>query len=274
MKKAPVIMKLQVRSPKHDREVIEIPVKAAELSSPFNGTIASPKGDEYPVKNNIIDLLPEEKSYSMAQSTNHWKLTASVYEDLWRKRSLSLLTGEEFPIEKEQELLADWINPQPGQWYLDLGCSTALYARTLKKREPQSLHVAVDFSKVMLEEARIKAEAEQLDLFLIRADGRDLPFFAGTFDGLSMGGTLNELTDELKVLYECRRVLKSNGVFFMMHLVKAASWYGRLFQDSAEWGGLQFWSVEESNELFARAGFKVEDQFTKGIVCFTKLRPS
>ncbi len=267
-------MKLQVRSPKYDREVIEIPIKASQLSVPFNGTITSSKGDEYRVSENVIDLLPVEKSYSMAQSTNHWKLTASVYEDLWRKRSLSLLTGEEFPIEKEQELLVKWMDPKPGKWYLDVGCSTALYARTLKKVEPKSYQVAVDFSKVMLEEARLKAEAERTDLYLIRADGRDLPFFAGTFDGLSMGGTLNELTDELKVLYECRRVLKSDGILFMMHLVKAGSWYGRLFQESAEWGGLQFWSIEESNELFGRAGFKVEDQITKGIVCFTKLRPN
>ncbi len=267
-------MNLQVRSPKYDREVIEVPVKASQLSTQFNGTIVSAKGDEYPVRDNIIDLLPVEKSYSMAQSTNHWKLTASVYEDLWRKRSLSLLTGEEFPIKKEQELLVKWMKPEPGKWYLDVGCSTALYARTLKKEEPDSHQVAVDFSQVMLEEARLKAEAERTDLYLIRADGRDLPFFAGSFDGLSMGGTLNELTDELKVLYECRRVLKSSGTLFMMHLVKAASWYGRLFQDSAEWGGLQFWSVDESNELFSRAGFKVEEQFTKGIVCFTKLRPS
>lgn len=267
-------MKLQIRSPLYDREVIEIPHKVSKLSSSFNGTIASPKGDEYEIKNNIIDLLPEEKEYSIAQSTNHWKLTASVYEDLWRKRSLSLLTGEEFPIEKEQELLVEWMNPQPDKWYLDVGCSTALYARTLKKHQPRSLQVAVDFSDVMLQEARLKAEAEQSDIYLVRADGRNLPFFAGTFDGLSMGGTLNELTDELKVLYECRRVLKSDGSFFMMHLIKAGSWYGRLFQESAEWGGLQFWSVEESNELFRRAGFRVEEQFHKGIVCFTKLKPN
>lgn len=267
-------MKIQVRSPRYDREVIEIPQKASDLSVSFNGTVTSPRGDEYAIANNIIDLLPEEKSYSLAQSTNHWKLTASVYEDLWRKRSLSLLTGEEFPIEKELELLVEWMTPEPGKCYLDLGCSTALYARTLKKKEPESCQVAVDFSDVMLREARLKAEAEQAELYLLKADGRDLPFFAGSFDGIAMGGTLNELTDELKVLYECRRVLKSQGILFMMHLIKAGSWYWRLFQESAEWSGLQFWSLEESNELFRRAGFRVEEQFHKGIVCFTKLKPN
>jgi ubiquinone/menaquinone biosynthesis C-methylase UbiE len=265
-------MTFQVRSPLYDQESIEIPSEAANLSKPFNGSVSSGKGDEYSIKNNIVDLINVEKSYSLAQSTNHWKITASVYEDLWRKRSLTLLTGEEFPIEKERELLLEWVNPKPGGTYLDVGCSTALYSRLLKKSEPESRQVAIDFSKAMLLEARLKAEAEQADIYFLRADAREMPFFANTFDGVVMGGTLNELTDELKVLFECHRVLKENGMMFMMHLVKADHWAGRLLQESAEWGGIKFWTVNESNDLFARAGFDVEEQFTKGIVCFSKLK--
>ena len=167
----------------------------------------------------------------------------------------------------------EWVNPQPGKTYLDVGCSTALYARSLKKAEPESQLVAIDFADVMLDEARIKAEANQTDILLIRADAREMPFFAKTFDGIAMGGTLNELGDELKVMFECRRVLKDEGTLFMMHLIKSATWYGWIFQNSAEWSGLKFWTVEESNALFQRSGFIVEDQFTKGIVCFTKLKP-
>lgn len=264
-------MNFQVRSPLFDSESIDIPKEISNLSKPFNGSVSSGRGDEYLIKNNIIDLLSTEKSYSLAQSTNHWQVTASVYEDLWRKRSLSLLTGDEFPIEEEQNLLTEWMSPMAGAKYLDVGCSTALYARTLKKHCPESFHVALDFSKVMLTEARLKAEADQTNILFIRADAREMPFFGKTFDGLIMGGTLNELTDELKVLFECRRVLKQGGTFFMMHLVKANHWVARLLQSSAELGGINFWTIEESNELFQRAGFRVEDQFTKGIVCFTKL---
>lgn len=267
-------MNIQVRSPLYDSEGIEIPSAVSKLSKPFNGSVSSARGDEYIIKNNIVDLLPVEKSYSLAQNTNHWKLTASVYEDLWRKRSLSLLTGEEFPIEEEQQLLSEWMQPKPEGLYLDIGCSTAIYARSLKKKEPKSRQIAIDFSKAMLLEARLKAEADQAEIYFIRADARDMPFFGKTFDGLMMGGTLNELTDELKVLFECRRVLKEEGTFFMMHLVKAGHWAGRLLQDSAEWGGIKFWSVDESNDMFKRAGFEVIDQFTKGIVCFTRLKPA
>src|SRR5699024_10053138 len=116
--------------------------------------------------------------------------------------------------------------------------------------EPNCEVVSLDFSQQMLEEARLKAEAEKADQYFLKADARDLPFFSAAFDGLTMGGTLNELTDPTKVLYEARRVIKKDGTFFMMHLVKADSWYSRLLQNSAEYSGLKFWTVDESNELF------------------------
>jgi SAM-dependent methyltransferase len=268
-------MSLEIRSPKHERASITVPEEVSDLQKNFNGTICSNKGDEYQIKNNIIDLLGEDPvSMSWAQSSNHWKVTAALYEDIWRKRSLSILTGEDFPIEKERELLIDWLNPRSSKLYLDIGCSTALYSRLIKEAEPESRLVSLDFSKQMLQEARLKSETEGADQYLLRADARRLPFFGATFDGMTMGGTLNELTDPLKVLYEARRVIKKDGVFFMMHLIKAGAWYARLLQDSAEYGGIKFWTIEESNQLFERAGFSVADQFSKGIVCFSKLIPA
>jgi len=41
-----------------------------------------------------------------------------------------------------------------------------------------------------------------------------------------------------------------------------------------EFSGLKFWTINESNALFERAGFSVADQFSKGIVCFSKLLPA
>jgi ubiquinone/menaquinone biosynthesis C-methylase UbiE len=266
---------MNFRSPRYEQASIAIPAEVADLEKPFNGTVCSNKGDEYAINNNIIDFLGEEMpDMSWAQSSNHWKLTASIYEDIWRKRSLSFLTGAEFPIKKEQKLLIDWLNPKPGKSYLDVGCSTALYGRRVKKQQADCDVIALDFSQQMLQEARMKAEADQTDLFLLRADARHLPFFGASFDGLMMGGTLNELTDPLKVLYECRRVLKKDGHFFMMHLIKSESWYTRMLQDSIEFSGLKFWTIDESNSLFERAGFSVSDQFSKGIVCFSKLLPA
>lgn len=267
-------MNLELKSPANERIGIHIPEEVANLSLPFNGSFATTDGDEYRVKNNIIDMLEQDPEFSsIALSTNHWKVTAAIYEELWRKRSLSLLTGEDFPIEKEHELLIEWTEPKAGGMYLDLGASTALYARALKAAQSESNIVALDFSTQMLEEARLKAEADETDMYLVRADGRELPFFSKTFDGIVMGGTLNELSDPTKVLYEANRVLKKDGTFFMMHLIKSDAWYGRLLQESIGLGGITFWTKDESNDLFKQSGFQVEKQITRGIVCFTKLIP-
>jgi len=268
-------MKLELKSPVNERNGIHIPDEVSNLSVPFNGSFATTEGDEYRVSNNIIDMLEKDPEFtSIASSTNHWKLTAAIYEDIWRKRSLSLLSGEDFPIEKEHELLIEWTEPTQKGLYLDLGASTALYGRALKAAQPDANIVALDFSMQMLEEARIKAEADETDMFLVRADGREMPFFSKTFDGIVMGGTLNELSDPVKVLYEANRVLKKEGNFFLMHLIKSDAWYGRLLQESIGLGGIKFWTVNESNELFKQGGFRVDKQITRGIVCFTRLVPN
>ncbi len=264
-------MDLKLRAPDSDQHSILLPEKVSNLSSRYTGTLSSGKGQEYKIEGNIADLMSSGHDYSIANWSNHLGLTAAVYEDVWRNRSLNIITGEEFPIEREKELLIDWLNPTADNLYLDVGCSTALYARTVKQAERKSVVVAIDISKAMLNEARKKASTEGSDLFLIRADARSMPFYAGMFDGLMMGGTLNELTDELKVMYECRRVIKKGGVFFMMHLLKADTIAGKLLQGPAGWGGVKFWTLKQSNELFERAGFKVDEQFNVGIVCFSKL---
>jgi len=264
-------MDLKLRAPDSDQHSLLLPKEASKLTDSYSGTLTSGNGNEYSIKGNIADLLQKEFNYSLAQRSNHLGITAAIYEDVWRNSSLSLLIGENFSIETEKELLVDWLQPEAGKLYLDVGCSTALYARTIKKASEESITVAIDISRPMLAEARKKCINESVDMFLIRTDAREMPFFSGTFDGLMMGGTLNELTDELKVLYDCRRVIKKGGTFFMMHLLKSQSIAGKMLQKPAGLGGLQFWSIDESNALFERAGFSVADQFNKGIVCFTKL---
>ncbi|HCT52204.1 MAG TPA: class I SAM-dependent methyltransferase [Balneola sp.] len=268
-------MSFELKSPENERAAIQVPKEISNLNKPFSGTLCSQDGDEYDVKNNIIDILGGQPDFSsLASYTNHWKLTATIYEEIWRKRSLSLLTGEDFPIEKEHELLIEWTEPKEDGLYLDLGCSTALYGRALKAAQSKANVVGLDFSMQMLEEARIKAEADETNLYFVRADAKEMPFFSKTFDGIVMGGTLNELTEEVKVLNEARRILKEDRVLFMMHLIKADAWYGRLLQESMGIGGIKFWTKDESNKLFKQAGFKVDEQITRGIVCFTRLRVS
>ena len=266
-------MSLELRSPIDEKVPVHVPIEASYLDKHFNGTVCSSKGDEYPITNNIIDFYAAQDTagQTLAQKSNHLGIAASAYEDYWRKQSIGLITGEEFDIAREQKILLRWLEPMDGGLYLDLGCSTALYARTIQGGEPGAQTVAMDISLAMLRQARTRGRQDKVNLYLLRADAKQMPAFAGTFDGIACGGTLNELDDPQKVLYEASRVLKKDGVCFMMHLLKAKSLSGRLLQQATRLGGITYWSLDDSNELFERAGFSIMQQERHGSVCFSRL---
>jgi len=283
-----------------DRPDLFLPPQAAHLQNPFTGTGTTPDGFTFRIKDGIIDLMGGIKGgikggtkastkggtkasikgtrtstrlRSPAQLSNLIPLTAMVYEDLWRKRSLSILGREPFSLDEEFRILQRWLQPSPGKRYLDVGCSTALYARNIKSICKECDVVALDYSRPMLRQARKRAAEEMADLFLVRADARQMPFPDGTFDGLAMGGTLNELLDPMRVLRECRRVIRDDGLFFIMFLLKAEKPVGIAAQLAARLGGIHFPSKEDSTKRFKEAGFRVKKRMSMGVVCMALLEP-
>ena len=265
---------ITLRSPLNEDSQIVVPTAVKHLKTSFNGSIGSNKGDEYTIKDNIIDLIgPGPKKVTLAQQTNFWSITSNLYEDYWRKNALSMMSGEEFPLEKEMELLNSWVYVEENDVVIDLGCSTGLYARSLQKANPKAEIIALDFSRPMLEKARELAIKEDVNLYLLQADAAYLPFSAGKVDAIVCGGTLNEFSDPIKVLYETRRVIKKNGTVFFMFLLASEHWMGKLAQKAMELSGLSFWTKEEAQALFKRAGFLVQEFTNHEIVAFAKLRP-
>jgi ubiquinone/menaquinone biosynthesis C-methylase UbiE len=264
---------LILRSLKHDGAKIFVPANASDLSQSFNGSVCSNKGDEYKISENIIDLLGEDeyKAKSLAEHSNKWDATAALYEDIWRKNAVSFLSGKKFPWEKERTLMEQCLRPRDDELYLDIGCSTALYSRLLLKQAPKARVIAMDYSLPMLKKAREKCKEEGYHVFLLRGDAHEMPFFRGALDGAVCGGTLNELRDPLKVLFETRRILKDNARLFVMYLLKSDAWYLRLAQSAVQTGGLTFWSIDESKDLFKRSGFKINNIEREGLVCFACL---
>ena len=291
------MMKTQT-DPPDNKPSLYLPEKAMNLQKPFTGEGKDASGAPYRVRNGIIERLGHRKTGNQktgsrktgnreagnsktrtwrlrtpAQLSNLIPLTAVLYEDLWRKRSLSILGREPFSLEEEFRVLIRWLKPKEGGRYLDVGCSTALYGRAIKEACSQCDVVALDYSRPMLREAAKRAAAEQADLYLVRADALEMPFLEGTFDGLAMGGTLNELRKPARVLEECRRVIREDGVFFCMYLLKATKPVGKLAQWAARLGGISFWSKNQSARLFQDAGFKVKKRLSMGVVCMVLLEP-
>src|SRR3712207_7677605 len=86
------------------------------------GEVLSPAtGETYQIREGHLDLLKSRTGAdSLANLTNFLPGAGRGYEPLWRVRSLSLLTGETFPNERELEIIIRLVRPVHDGRYLDL----------------------------------------------------------------------------------------------------------------------------------------------------------
>lgn len=232
----------------------------------------------YAVVDGILNLLPRGPHFrTPAQWTNFTWPVAWGYENVWRRRSLTLLSGEAFGFDRELALLNEWLTPAGNGLFLDLACSHALYARSLARsaiiQGIERQVIAVDSSLLMLQQARRRIQHENLDrVHLLCAEGEQLPLRAGTVDGIVCGGSLNEFKIPDLVIQDAARVLKPGAPFFSMHLLAAATPLGRRAQTAAAGGGIHFWPASDIHALFAAHGLILERSAEFGVVAFALYR--
>ena len=240
------------------------------------GTACAADGGCYPIRDGILDLLPESIDLSAAQRSNFFRPTAAFYEQVWRVRSLSLLTGEPFSVGREMAILNRWLRPERGGLFVDVGTSHGLYARNIANKLRQSgatgTVVAIDISAPMLQRARDLVETKgYTTIDLVRARGQALPVADGSVDGVVNGGTFNEMGQQAQALAEVRRVLKPGGCFVCMSLLAGKTTTGRAVQRAlAASSHILFPTVAETNALYRGAGLTITDQQRYGVVLFTR----
>ena len=196
--------------------------------------------DSLTLEDGIYRALNRHPRVPLAQSSNFLPLTAALYEPLWRKRSVSIITGGDFDVGRELALMLKWTHPQPGQVVLDAACSAGLYARTLLDYEAALEVHAVDFSLPFLKKAKEYAARDEVQLHLIQADVRKLPYRDSSFDLIVCGASLNEFTDLPQSVTEFSRVLKPGGLMWQMYVSKAEAWTGRVLQSLFRLSGIRF----------------------------------
>ena len=237
----------------------------------LSGTTRLPAtGETYPVKNGYLDLLKGRLGGdNVANLSNFLPGAGRGYEPLWRVRSLNLLTGEDFPNERELEIIAEKVNLERGGLYLDLGCSAGLYARNLANTLGDAGDViGIDISPSMLHEAARRARKAGATPSFVRADAASLPFADASMAGAVCGGTLNELGDPARVLREAHRVLQPGARLTIMGILRARTPNGRLLQRFLSTGGIQFFDPEELEGMLDAAGFDPDPLITYGAVFF------
>lgn len=237
----------------------------------LSGTTRLPAtGEAYPVKGGHLDLLKGRLGGdNVANLTNFLPGAGRGYEPLWRVRSLTLLTGEDFPNSREVEIISDLLRPERGGLYLDLGCSAGLYTRNLARALGDSGGVVgVDISPSMLREAARRARGAGVAPSFVRADAASLPFADATFSGAVCGGTLNELGDPARALRETRRVLEPGARIAIMGILQARTPNGRRLQRLLSTGGIRFFAPDEVGKMLDAAGFEPDPLQTYGAVFF------
>src|SRR5512135_2657189 len=125
---------------------------SGELLPPRGAAVCNHCGLRFAIRDHILDLArPGDRRFlTMAGLSNYLPMLPWGYENVWRPRSLTLLTGEKFPVEREIKLLNEWLGAQPNELIVDLGSSTDLYARGIGKQQRDATIIAIDLATGML----------------------------------------------------------------------------------------------------------------------------
>ena len=238
-------------------------ILAGEARSPATG-------ETYKIRDGYLDLLKARTGAdSLANLTNFLPGAGRGYEPLWRAHSLSFLTGEPFPNERELEIIKRLVRPLRGGRYLDLGCSAGLYTRSLSGNLDSGVAVGIDISPSMLREAARRARGIGANPSFVRANAKSLPFLDASFAGAVCGGSLNEFGDPARVLRETCRALEPGGRLATMGILRADTPRGRRLQRILSTGGIRFFDTDELYSLLDYAGFEPDPPHTYGAVFFS-----
>lgn len=136
----------------------------------------------------------------------------------------------------------------PKPW-LEVGVGTGRFAQAL------GIPLGIDPSPALL------AKARQRGIEALYGEGEELVFRAAGFGTVFLLTTWEFLTDPLKVLRECRRVLASGGMLVNAYLDRDGKW-GRSYVEKAKAGHVlfshaRFDTYEDVRRLTEQAGFDV-----------------
>jgi SAM-dependent methyltransferase len=195
-------------------------------------------------RDGIVRAGPLPRDARPATLVNRLGLAARLYEPLWRRRSMGLLTWGAFGTDRELDRLTAWLAPEDGARLLDVGCGAGFYLRALAgAADGLRLH-GLDASEAFLREARRRLDEAAVAATLTLGDAQALPYRDAAFDGVAFGGTPNEVRDRAAAFAEIARVTRPGGRVWLMAAVRAPTPFGRLAQLALRAGGIATPPVE------------------------------
>lgn len=159
--------------------------------------------------------------------------------------------------------LVERIALRPGWLALDIGCGTGTLAVLLKQSEPGAVIVGIDGDPTVLERARGKAAAANLEITFDVGMAQALPYPNDTFDVVTSTLMLHHLRhpDKVAAIREAFRVLRAGGAYYVIEFTRPR---GRLMLALAKVSEL----LEETEDgvlgrlpgMFRDAGFSTVEE--------------
>jgi ubiquinone/menaquinone biosynthesis C-methylase UbiE len=181
------------------------------------------------------------------------EITRESYEQIAQTYAQDCTTMGENLLEFAKKFLT-LLEPSfgPNANILDVGCGPG---QDMAWFENHNINVTgVDYTQAMLEIACTRVHGS-----LVQADMRDMPFEAGSSDGIWCNSSLLHLpkTDSPTALLEFKRVLKPNGILCLMvqegqgENLETREWYGEHRRFFARY------SLPEMTAMLEAAGFEI-----------------
>lgn len=196
-----------------------------------------------------------------------------------------------------KQMAVKWSQARAGDTCLDICCGSGDLALLLAQRVgPTGQVVGLDFSCEQLAIARQRSQSRNLPVEWLEGDALNLPFAANSFDAITMGYGLRNVTDISRSLQEILRVLKPGATAAILDFHRPSnptvqafqSWYlaaivvptARQFGLTEEYAYLapsleRFPTGREQVKLASQVGFSTVTHYpiaggTMGVLVITK----
>jgi ubiquinone/menaquinone biosynthesis C-methylase UbiE/uncharacterized protein YbaR (Trm112 family) len=175
------------------------------------GMLCGSCGALFPVRDGILDMLPDEgrEVITPFQRIMQSGAVVAIYENLWRRIGYFLASSRSF--NREMSTVLGFHGGGSYERVLDLACGPGVFTRPLA-RQARGVVVGFDLSWPMLRRARSMAQREGLrNVLFVRGTVFRLPFVDSAFSFVNCCGALHLFDRPDVALTEIQRVLAPEG---------------------------------------------------------------
>lgn len=194
-------------------ELLLCPYSKNEIEIDHDDVVEVKNSDRtYPIKNTIIDFIPEIKD----QISNAYDNVSSVYNCLLTSSNvITKLYNTVVWGLNDQEYVNHVLSYIPDDfdgWILDVPAGSGVFTGEKYSNLKDAKIICIDYSYGMLMEAKKLYQMYNIqNVTLIRADVANLPVKSSSIDLLLTMNGLHAFPDKIRAIEEITRVLKNNG---------------------------------------------------------------